>query len=398
MALENPDVIEFELVADAYALSRKSDGTVSLQDPASGRVLLPEVNGGKIAEDGTLTIQGRELGKVSGEVSGDVGALKAKLEDWFPPGDVHHAHTAEQFNNLNKSGIVVGKFSATWCGPCKAVAPAIEKLSLQYPDVTFVHMDEHEVKNLFNAEGIKSYPTFKFYMNGCKDSVGKRIEGADAQKVEARIVAMGAKKVPIQRNTTEIVAEDVTITCERDQFSIEKTEAGVRLVINGNEAAAAGKCPHMEVNRSSNKVSFGRGGGEIFLGGGADINEIGDALEALFPTHVKHVHSMEEFDAVVATGLTCAKFSADWCGPCKAIAGFYHNMSNKLEGKVEFLHIDVDEQRPLMQREGVQAMPTFIFYMDGVKKPDMTVQGANVQAVIMNLAGMGVDVSEFLKQ
>lgn len=393
MALENPDVIEFEMEADVYTLRRTKK---AVQLVIEGQVAHPDVSGAKIdAESGDVTIMGRGLGKVNAEVSGDVNALSEKLAGWFPPGLVNHAHSQAEFDGLNHTGIVVGKFSATWCGPCKMVAPAIDRLSLQYPDVTFIHVDEHEAKNLFQREKIQSYPTFKFWQNG--HPVGQKVEGADAKAVEAAVASLGAQKVEIETNEADIVEEDVTLTCERDRFRIEKTEAGVSLTVNGNEAAPPGKCPHMEVNRKTHKVVIGRSGGKIYLGGGVDFEAIANAVEQMFPTQVKHIHSLAEFDAIVQNGITCAKFSAEWCGPCKQIAGFYHDISNKLEGKVRFLHIDVDECKALARREKVEAMPTFHFFVDGVKKTDMMVRGANIQAVVMNLMNLGVDVLSIMQ-
>lgn len=387
MALENPDSIEFEMEADVYTLRRTKKG---VQLIISDQVAHPNVSGAKVNEDGSLEIMGRGLGKLDEEASGDAAALSEKLKSWYPPGQVKHAHSMTEFDAWNTSGITVGKFSAKWCGPCKAVAPAIEKLSLQYPDVTFIHVDEDEAKNLFLREKIQSYPTFLFWQDG--EKVGQKVEGADAASVEAKIASFGAQKVELQTSEEEIVEEDVVLTCERDVFCIEKTSSGISLTVNGKLAAEPGKCPHVEINRKTNKVSFGRGGGVLFSGGNFDVNAVADAIQAMFPTHVTHIHSVEEFDEIIADGIVCAKFSADWCGPCKAIAGFYHDLSNKLEGQVKFLHIDVDEQKVLSQREQVSAMPTFHFYVDGEKKSGMMVRGANKDALNKSLKSLGAAI------
>merc|ERR1712026_405985 len=132
-------------------------------------------------------------------------------------------------------------------------------------------------------------------------------------------------------------------------MGIEKTEEGAKLIINGEVASPAGKCPAFEINRTNNKVSFGRGGGQLYVGENTDVNAIADALEAMFPSYVTHIHSTEQFDEIKQSGITCAKFSAEWCGPCKQIAGIYNMMAEELQGQVTFLHIDVDEQQALMK-------------------------------------------------
>jgi len=390
MALDNPDILEFEMEADVFTLRRKKN---AVQLVISDQVAAPDVTA-KILEDGCLEIMGRNLGKVDQDASGDVAALTQKLQKWFPHGVVKHIEKAEEFDDLNTSGIVVGKFSATWCGPCKMVAPAISKLSLEYPDVTFIHVDEAKCRSLVERENVKAYPTFLFWENG--EKVGQKVEGADAAKVEKMIVQLGALKNETTTSSEEILEEDVTLTCERDVFRIEKTSEGASLTVNGKVAFPPGKCPRIELNRESKKVTIGRGGGVFFSGGNIDVNEVADTLEAWFPTHVVHVHATEaekEFDGIIAKGITCAKFSAEWCGPCKAIAGWYHDISNKLNGEVKFLHIDVDDCKELSQREGVTAMPTFHFYIDGVKQTEKMVRGANKAQVQTNLSELGVNVS-----
>ena len=48
---------------------------------------------------------------------------------------------------------------------------------------------------------------------------------------------------------------------------------------------------------------------------------------------------------------------ADWCGPCKAIAPVYEQLSTALSrpGKVTFTRIDVDAQKELAARYGITA-------------------------------------------
>merc|ERR1712243_126094 len=64
--------------------------------------------------------------------------------------------------------------------------------------------------------------------------------------------------------------------------------------------------------------------------------------------------------------LVVVDFFAVWCGPCKMIAPKLEAMDSEMEDVV-FLKVDVDECDDLAAEHEVSAMPTFIFFMNGIK-------------------------------
>ena len=51
-------------------------------------------------------------------------------------------------------------FYATWCGPCKAIAPVLEKLAAEYKGKIVVYkIDTDKEPELSAAFGIRSIPT-----------------------------------------------------------------------------------------------------------------------------------------------------------------------------------------------------------------------------------------------
>ncbi|WP_224487877.1 thioredoxin [Robertkochia flava] len=53
-------------------------------------------------------------------------------------------------------------FYADWCGPCKMVAPLLEELSNENPDITIYKLDTEAEQELAAAFGIRSIPSLLF--------------------------------------------------------------------------------------------------------------------------------------------------------------------------------------------------------------------------------------------
>ena len=82
-------------------------------------------------------------------------------------------------------------------------------------------------------------------------------------------------------------------------------------------------------------------------------------------------------DALKGAGgkLVVVDFTATWCGPCQKIAPIFEQFSKTYAADVLFYKVDVDENSETSESEGIQAMPTFIFYRNGSKVETFT--GAN---------------------
>ena len=74
----------------------------------------------------------------------------------------------EKFDELLKGDKpVVCDFFATWCGPCKMLAPVMDEVSKDYEDkAVFVKVDIDENMPLAARYGIMSIPLVAIFKNG----------------------------------------------------------------------------------------------------------------------------------------------------------------------------------------------------------------------------------------
>jgi thioredoxin 1 len=85
------------------------------------------------------------------------------------------------------SSLVIIDYSTTWCGPCKVIAPKFEEFSEKYPDAVFLKVigdASPEASKLMKREGVRSVPSFHYFMSGEKVDV---VNGANAEAIEAAI-------------------------------------------------------------------------------------------------------------------------------------------------------------------------------------------------------------------
>ena len=94
-----------------------------------------------------------------------------------------HAVTEQTFEAevINSDKAVIVDFWAEWCGPCRAVAPVLDRIAEERADeliVVKVNIDEEP--GLAQRYGVQSIPTMILFRNGEPDkaTVGAQPKGA----------------------------------------------------------------------------------------------------------------------------------------------------------------------------------------------------------------------------
>ena len=80
---------------------------------------------------------------------------------------------------------------------------------------------------------------------------------------------------------------------------------------------------------------------------------------------VKYVTFNELEELIAGEKPVVCDFWATWCGPCRMLAPVFEDVSDKFEGKAEFVKIDVDENEDAAVKYGITSIPNIIIFKNG---------------------------------
>ena len=87
---------------------------------------------------------------------------------------------------LDASGAVLVDFWATWCGPCRMIAPALDEIAGSMAgELTVAKVDIDENPNTPGQYGVRGVPTLMLFKDG--ELIGTKVGAAPKSQIEAWI-------------------------------------------------------------------------------------------------------------------------------------------------------------------------------------------------------------------
>lgn len=85
---------------------------------------------------------------------------------------------------------VVARFTAEWCGPCRALKPHIARLENEYQLVSFADIDIDKTQEIALAFKVTSVPTFVYFFEGKEVA---RVSGADIGNITKELKSLNSR-------------------------------------------------------------------------------------------------------------------------------------------------------------------------------------------------------------
>ncbi len=80
--------------------------------------------------------------------------------------NVLHPNEKEFLELYQNSDLLFVDFFASWCGPCKMLAPSIDKLADEHPEVKVVKIDVDSYPSIASQFNVQSIPSLFVVKNG----------------------------------------------------------------------------------------------------------------------------------------------------------------------------------------------------------------------------------------
>jgi thioredoxin 1 len=109
--------------------------------------------------------------------------------------------------------------------------------------------------------------------------------------------------------------------------------------------------------------------------------------------HVKQVGDATfQREVLESTEPVLVDFTAAWCAPCKTLAPVVEAVAADHQGRLKVVKVDVDQAQATAEAFGIRAMPTLLFFRDGLVKKHLVgaVPRRTLEAAVREVLGEAV--------
>lgn len=310
-------------------------------------------------------------------------------------------------------------YSATWCGPCKIVAPVYRDLAQHYRAIKFLHIDiDHaaETEGLSElVDKIRSVPTFHFYRDG---KIIDFLYGGNISQLKIKVDAlntlgaMAAAAAAANEKKSAMIANAAAITAatnaviaaatasaplqpkiiEQKQQQQQlpppqlappqednKQKLAIPLVIPSDDSKLATSAPGSVASSAAvtpaitNTTTTTTTTNATTETTTTINNEQTNNLNPIID-----IYNSIDFINVTSNGLALVDYSAVWCPPCVRVQPILKDIAQNYKN-IKFVHIDIDHAADTDLAElvdKISSVPTFHFYSEG--RVIDSLQGANI--------------------